>query len=258
VEGVAFAPDGQTVAYVSYPEGILWQSKTDGSDRHELSFPPTEVSLPRWSPDGTQIAFSAREPGKHWKIFVIPAQGGAPDQVTSDDSDSLDPSWSPDGNSLAFGGYPVAVRRSKENAIHILNLKTGQVTDVPDSVRLFSPRWSPDGRYLLAMTADFQKLALYDFTVRKREDLTDIRPSYPNWSHDGKCIFFNNPFDKSLPVYRICLKDRKLERIVSLSSAGRLAEGHFGWWTGLSPDDSILAARDISIEEIYALETKFP
>jgi Tol biopolymer transport system component len=257
-EGVVFTKDGQRVAYVSFPEGILWQSKTDGSERRELSFPPTQVGLPRWSPDGTQIAFSAREPGKAWQIFVIPAQGGDPEQLTSGDSDALDPSWSPDGKSLAFGGANALVRQSKENAIHILNLETRQVTALPGSAGLFSPRWSPDGLYLLAMTADYTKLELYDFTQAKWEDFVNMRSGYPNWSHDGKCVYFNNPFDKTLPVYRICLNNRKLEHIVDLSQAGNLAQGRFGWWTGLGPDDSILGTRDIGIEEIYALDTKFP
>jgi hypothetical protein len=108
------------------------------------------------------------------------------------------------------------------------------------------------------MTADFQKLVLYDFSTRKWEDLLKMGVAYPNWSKDGKCVYFNNSFLKALPEYRICLNDRKAEHIVDLSEAGNLARGRFGWWTGLGPDDSILGQRDISVEEIYALDTKFP
>ncbi|HWE49685.1 MAG TPA: protein kinase [Bryobacteraceae bacterium] len=257
-ENVTLSPDGKRVSYTSYPDGILWESDVDGSNRHELSFPPAEASLARWSPDGTKIAFSSHEPNKAWQIFVVPAEGGAPEQVTSGDSDNLDPSWSPDGNSMAFSGNPFALRVSKENGIHILNLKALQVTDVPDSVGLFSPRWSPDGRYLLAMTVDFEKLVLYDFAQRKWEDLIKISVAYPNWSRDGKCVYFNAEFEKGLPMERICLSDRKLEHIANLSDAGEPVQGRFGWWSGLGPDDSILSTRDISIEEIYALDTKFP
>ena len=63
---------------------------------------------------------------------------------------------------------------------------------------------------------------------------------------------------KELPVYRICLADRKLQHVTDLSKVGYLAYGPFGWWTGLGPDDSILALRDISLQELYALEMKFP
>ena len=56
-QDVAFSKDGQWVAYVSFPEGTLWRSKADGSDRLQVSFPPLCAMLPHWSPDGKQIVF---------------------------------------------------------------------------------------------------------------------------------------------------------------------------------------------------------
>ena len=53
-----FSRDGQWVAYVSYPEGTLWRSRVDGSDRLQLTNPPVSTALPRWSPDGTQRSAS--------------------------------------------------------------------------------------------------------------------------------------------------------------------------------------------------------
>ena len=262
-EGLAFTKDGNRVAYLSYPALVLWQSKTDGSDRRKLTLPPMQALLPHWSPGGTRIAFMAGEPGKTWQIFVVRADGGVPQQVTSSKLDSLDPTWSPDGNSLAFGGTATIDRgidpRQSARAIHIINLRTRQITTVPGSAGLFSPRWSPDGRYLAALTDDTQKLVLYDFTTGHWQDLIKIPAAFPSWSHDGKCIYFVDPFVNVLPVYRICLSDRKLEHIADLSRAGHLAlSSRFGWWMGLAPDDSILAVRDTGIEEIYALDVKFP
>ena len=257
-EGLAFSNDGSRVAYVSYPEGILWQSKTDGSDRHELTFAPLEVGLPRWSPNGKQIAFAGHEPGKFWKIYVVSAEGGNPEVVVSADHDVQDASWSPDGNSLAFGPSSSGARTSKESEIEILDLKTRRVTSLPESAGLFSPRQSPDGRYLLAMTGDYAKLKLYDFTTSKWEDFLNATSAYPDWSHDGKCVYYAGFLEKDLPVYKICLSDRKSVLVANLTAAGTLAMGRFGTWTGLAPDDSILGIRDISEEEIYALETKLP
>ncbi|MGH9615477.1 MAG: winged helix-turn-helix domain-containing protein [Acidobacteriaceae bacterium] len=257
-EGLTFTADGKKMAYVSYPEGTLWESNADGSSRHELTFPPMEVGIPRWSPDGTEIAFSARTPGAGVQVYVISSEGGDLRQLTFGPLNHMDGSWSPDGLSMAFGELSTGVRNYTGNPIHILNLKTYQVTDVPGSAGLFSPRWSPDGRYLLAITDDYQKLMLYDFTTRKWTILVDTEAAYPNWSHDGKCVYFNAG-GRTLTAYRVCLGNRKPQRIVDLSNVNtRLAFGMFGWWTGLGPSDSTLAARDISTEEIYALNVKFP
>jgi eukaryotic-like serine/threonine-protein kinase len=257
-EGLAFSKDGSRVAYNSFPEGILWQSKIDGSDRHQVTFAPMEVGLPRWSPDGAQIAFSGHVPGELWKIYTVPIQGGTPQVLASADFDLQDGTWSPDGNSIAYGVSSFLAGTSKENQIRIMDMKTRKVTVLPDSAGLFSPRWSPDGKYLLAMTANYSKLRLFDFATQKWQDFLNSTSSYPEWTRDSKCIIYANSFDGHIPVSRFCLSDRKSVLIANLTSAGKLALGRFGSWTGLAPDDSILAIRDISQQEIYALDIKLP
>ena len=74
-DGVDFSKDGQWVTYVSYPEGSLWRSKADGSERLQLTFPPMQVILPRWSPDKKQIAFTAMLPGRPAQNYLVSANG---------------------------------------------------------------------------------------------------------------------------------------------------------------------------------------
>jgi Tol biopolymer transport system component len=173
-------------------------------------------------------------------------------------SESVDPTWSPDGNSIAFGVPSESARASKEDALHIIDLKTRQVTGIPGSAGLFSPRWSPDGRFILAITADYDKLVLYSVADHKWEDLIKARTAYPDWSKDGKNVYYTNPFNREAPFDRVRVSDHKLERLVNLTDYGPLAQGRFGWWTGLGPDDSLLATRDISIQEVHALDLQNP
>jgi Tol biopolymer transport system component len=217
-----------------------------------------EVGLPRWSPDGRSIAFSGRNPGGVWKVLVVPSEGGNPEPVIPGEENQLDPTWSPDGNSIAFGWLADVTRNSDRNALFIFDSKTRQSTELPDSVHLYSPRWSPDGRYILALGSNTNKLVVFDLTARKWTELANVPAAYPNWSEDSKCIYFSGNYEQSLPFYRVCLADRKLERIMNISDYGRLAIGRFGSWSGLGPGDVPLILRDISVQEVYALEWQAP
>jgi Tol biopolymer transport system component/DNA-binding winged helix-turn-helix (wHTH) protein len=252
--GLDFTKDGKRMVYASFPDGILWQSRIDGADRHQLTFPPMHAGLPRWSPDGLQIAFSGDLPGKPTQVFVIPAGGGTPEQLTFSDEDSSDATWSADGNSLAYAG-PWDSEPTKI-PLHVLNLRTREVTAVPNSAGLFSPRWSPDGRYLLAEPLGKAELVLYDLNQHSWQPLSETKSAanYPAWTKDGRCVYFN----ASNLEYRVCLADRKVEQIADMAQSGVLAFTSGGDWTGLAPDGSILALRDTSTEEIYALDVKFP
>ncbi|HZD31386.1 MAG TPA: protein kinase, partial [Candidatus Angelobacter sp.] len=96
-EYVAFSKDGQWVAYVSYPEGALWRSKVDGSERLQLTFPPNQAVLPRWSPDGKSIVYFEVPPGKPSRICEVSPAGGTPRPLMPDDpSPQADPTWSPE------------------------------------------------------------------------------------------------------------------------------------------------------------------
>jgi DNA-binding winged helix-turn-helix (wHTH) protein len=61
-EFVTFSSDGKSLAYVSYPEGVLWRANPDGSNPSQLTEPPVYPKSPRWSPDGSAILFVDRSP----------------------------------------------------------------------------------------------------------------------------------------------------------------------------------------------------
>jgi Tol biopolymer transport system component len=77
-EHVSFSRDGKWVTYVSIPDGSLWRSRVDGTEKLQLTFGPGGSALPRWSPDAKSIAFMSSPDGKSRKIYLIAADGGSP------------------------------------------------------------------------------------------------------------------------------------------------------------------------------------
>jgi Tol biopolymer transport system component len=260
-EGLAFSRDGQWVTYTSYPDGTLWRSKVDGSERRQLTFPPLRVLLPRWSPDGQQIAFNALLPGVAFNVYLVSSEGGTPQRILPSEQSQVDANWSPDGNSLVFGTLRGYLPVSTTLPIYTIDLRSKRVSTLPGSSGLYSPRWSPDGRYIAAITTEHPfKLMLFDFATQKWTEAFGFEMGYPSWSRDGKYIYFRTTHNQDVRVriVRFRLSDRKIENIVDLKDVGRLTTGTIVPWFGLAPDDSPLFARDISTQEIYALEMDWP
>jgi Tol biopolymer transport system component len=250
-EHLDFTRDGERVTYVTYPEYDLWQSRVDGSERRQLTYPPMQACLPRWSPDGKQIAFSARVPGKPWKAYLISAEGGAPEQLTAEERREIDPGWAPDGKTLVFGDHDA-------KKIFLLDLNTRRISKLPGSDGLFSPRWSPDGRYILALPRGLMnKLLLFDFTTQKWAELAKREASEPRWSQNGKYAYFSSYSSNDPALFRVRVDDRKLERLVSMKDF-RQVNGVWGSFVCWSPDDSPLVLRDVGTQDIYALEWRAP
>jgi Tol biopolymer transport system component len=236
-QGATFSRDGKFVAYVSYPEGTLFKANADGSNPIQLTDPPLEVWLPQWSPDGTQIAFTA-----DGKNYIVPSEGGTPRRlVPVDNGNEQIVSWSPDGRKIVF---------SWEDEVRILDLQSRQVTTVPGS-KMFGARWSPDGRYLVAEDNDEISLNVFDFKTQRWSTLPQKGTvASPEWSRDSKYIYFRRPVDDR-GVFRTPVAGGKVERIVDLKNWHDA--GWVGRYMGLDPTDAPLLLRDIGSEDIYAL-----
>ena len=77
------------------------------------------------------------------------------------------------------------------------------------------------------------------------------------WSHDSKYVYFFLQGADNPSISRVEISDGKLEQIVNLK-VFRQANGVFGGWNGLAPDDSPLILRDVATQEIYALDWEAP
>ena len=255
---VNFSRDKQWVTYVSYPEGNLWRSRADGSQRLQLTFPPMSTLLPRWSPDGKEIAFVGGSPNQTTKIYIVSASGGTPRQVTHGNTNENDVTWSPDGNSIIFNTEPLT-GEAIASAIFELDLKSGKQIKLPGSERLYSARWSPDGRHVVATPPDNKKMMMFDFSSQKWTELTSLpQQTWEEWSHDGQFIYFWGTSAKGEPaIYRVRVSTRKVEEIVSLKDF-RGVPGLFGGWIGLMPDDSPLVVKDTGTQDVVAMDWHEP
>jgi Tol biopolymer transport system component len=241
-----YSKDRKWIVYVSYPGGALLRSAVNGAERVQLTSPPFQAGLPHWSPDGTQIAFMGRPAGKPWRIYVVPSGGGTLRQVTNGEGGQQgdsDPSWSPDGTSLAFaGGFA-------EGGMHVADLRTYRVSPLPGSEGIRSPRWSPDGRSIAGLNSE-DALVLYDIGTRVQTKLFDHPTGYPSWSPDGQYLFL----DSDGWFFRLRVGDRKVERLATYNGMPRV-----GWgWLAATSNDSLMIARDASVEAIYALDWELP
>jgi len=263
-----FSRDGQWVAYVTDPQGNLWRSRLDGSERLQLTFPPmASVINPKWSPDGRYIAFT--EWNLQRKIYLVSADGGAPMLLLSGDFEPLDPGWSPDGRFIVYGGenLGMAVVNPKHirSEIRILDLSTKESKTVPGSQGMFSPRWSPDGHYLAALSDGHKQLFLFSFEKQHWQELPLPKLSkpalvgQPYWSHDSRYLYFSSAVDNS--VYKLSIPGGRPQIVVSLAGTDTGWPGMQGWgwaaWFGLTPDDHILVMLDRSVDEVYALDVEY-
>jgi Tol biopolymer transport system component len=216
--------------------------------------------LAHWSPDGQQIAFSGSMPGKPWNIYLISKDGGSPKAVTSDEIPETDPAWSPDGKTLAFGhNSPL---KAAENFIQLFSLDTHQISQLPGSQGFFSPRWSPDGRYIVAESFDGKKLMLCDVqnkTWRQLKTDPDLTLGYPSWSRDSAYVYFDAILTKYSGYFRLRVSDSRVDRVADLTKLRQFpAQFGGGPWTGLGAGETPLFVRDISTQEIYALDVDLP
>lgn len=233
------SPDGSTVAFVvttvdrdeNAYRNAIWIASTDGSSppRRFTQGPKSDAS-PRWSPDGTRIAFTSDRATDTPQLFVIDAEGGEAEQLTDLDEAVAETAWSPDGSRIAFtsrvrdAAYEEEDDKKREPR-RITKLKyrldnVGWTFDRPKHVFVVladgseepkqitkgdfedaSPTWSPDGKRIAFVSARHRDwdidLGASDIYLvgatggrPKRLTKTDGRCNLPSWSPDGAAVAY--------------------------------------------------------------------
>lgn len=180
----------------------------------------------------------------------MPSSGGNLDEALPQGDDQGVPTWSSDGSSVFFGEI-VPVAGLEHAAIRQLDLQTRTVATIGAPIGMWSPRMSPDGKHLAAVSHDNKSLYVRDNARRvwRRCASMDF-VAEPIWPAESSWIqFIGGPAPRKL--YRVspsCEPPREVADLALFETVGDA-------WTGIAPDHSPLALLDVPAE-IYALDWK--
>jgi|HubBroStandDraft_1064217.scaffolds.fasta_scaffold00278_15 dipeptidyl aminopeptidase/acylaminoacyl peptidase len=169
----------------------------------EKLYTTRQVGGATWSPDGKTVAFISNMSGRN-NLWLVPAEGGWPTQLTVSNERQSSPTWSPDGKWIAY----ISDNDGDEQwDIFLVSPKTGQVVNLTNTREISeeNPTWSPDGRYLAYIvkpkTSSVYEIDVYDTVLRDVKHLTtgtakDRMNVGPIWSADGTFIVYTQEQSK--------------------------------------------------------------
>jgi TolB protein len=197
----------------------------------ELLTHSSYIWAPAFSPSGLELAYSRAEQDGAWHIWIVPAQGGTPRQLTSSALPEIYPRFSPDGDSIIYstwspgpdriwrvpraGGPPVALTpmrddddqygdispdglwlafartENKITRIYVAAINGGEARRITDFPSTL-PRWSPDGQWIA-----FSQSRGRDGIFLVKADGTGLRRlsktgGWPVWWHDGRVLGYQD------------------------------------------------------------------
>ena len=250
---ITFSRDGGWVAWTDR-DSRLWRARSaDGSGRIQLTPDDMEVFSAHWSPDGTRLVLMARKPGETWKFYVVSAEGGVSRLLLADKRNLADPDWSPDGRRLVFGRQPDMM--GKEDGPHdleYLNLASGAVQKIEGSEDFFSPRWSPDGRWIIALSLNQTLLVLYDVERQTWKTLFRGGAADPVWSSDSQSVYFHAFAEPGSPIIRMSLQNNS-SGMVADPTKFETPAGENYFFSGVTPAGSPLIKPSIGGGNLYSV-----
>ncbi len=203
--------------------GDLYTVSATGGEARKLTNAPGFELFARFSPDGSQIAFTAGYDG-NTEVYVMPAQGGEPKRLTytatlsrDDVSDRMGPNnivmgWTPDGKNIIY--------RSRKQSF---NAFVGQLFSVPATGGLSVELPLASGSWC-SYAADGQKMAynqvfrefrtwkhykggmaddiyIFDFQTKESKNITnnDAQDIFPMWLGDN--VFFVSDRDRTANLF---------------------------------------------------------
>jgi len=181
--------------------GDIWIVSKQGGTANRLSSPEGEEMFPKFSPDGSKIAFTGNYDGNS-DVYVMPVQGGIPERLTYHGSMDMVVDWHPDGSHVMFASGREAGRQ-RFNQLFLIPDGGGMSEKLPMAIAEFGT-FSPDGkeivftqssrlfrtwkRYRGGRAADIYTFNLSSYNS-KNITANDANDELPMW-HSGNTIFY--------------------------------------------------------------------
>jgi dipeptidyl aminopeptidase/acylaminoacyl peptidase len=197
-----------------------------------------------WSPDGERVVFGSNISGRN-NLWIVPARGGWPTQLTVSDERQANPGWSPDGRWIAYTSDHEA---DEQWDLFLVSPNGGAVFNATrtDTIAEEEPLWSPDSKWIAVAIklehAPNYEIALYDVAAKKMRPLTKQTPA----DYSLSPVAFV-PGGKSLLTSRVHAHERDADAVLIdlATGAQRILTAHAGeqrWIpSDVSPDgESVL------------------
>lgn len=215
------SPDAVVFAY----GGDLWRVPRTGGEALRLTSHPGWEALPRFSPDGRSIAFSAEYDGSA-DVYVMPAAGGVPLRLTFHPNADRVVGWTPDGSRILFRSARASAPQAFDQLYTIaptggfeqrLPLPTsGFASFSPDATRIAYNRTSIESRTWKRYRGGLHAyVSLYDLRTNAYDELphSDASDIFPMWS--GRAIYFASDRDGIMNLYRYDLDAKTTRQLTS-------------------------------------------
>ncbi len=218
----SLSPDGRSVAFVSDHGGQpdIWVGLVTGGSLVRITNDPNLKYRPRWSPDGSKIAYARLNEAGIYDIWIVPAFGGTPRKILTGGGD---PAWSPDGRFLAFTNHVTG-------SIWICDA-TGsnprQLTQPERNSLQHQPAYSRDGRQMIFVrqrrfatftsAPPYGELHVVEVSTGKTKALTQdgALAFSPAWSPGDEFIYFASTRGGAMNLWRIPARGGQPEQITA-------------------------------------------
>jgi DNA-binding winged helix-turn-helix (wHTH) protein/Tol biopolymer transport system component len=242
---VDFSRDRRWITYVAYPEGTLWRSRPDGSERLQLTQLPVLAYNPKFSRSGKDIFFG--DIGGSGKFFAVSLNGGELKPLFKKSAECV----SPEDTLLDFpfvNSCPVAPGK---NELRLVDPTAGTSREIPDSDGLSHMAVSPDGQLIAAVGWQPGKLRVFHMHTRRWTEISipaDKGRGWVAWSPDSESVYVYQEHD----ILRCRLRTGRAQLLIRLPKS----PSYLWWsdWFGVSPDGKVLVTRQTGAGDIYSFE----